>query len=177
MLICGYLHSIGVALPDEEGCDVPRDVSDDEGDDHGDGDDSGDDPDVADCVSVRQPSTSVANHTQLAPIDTGRGASVGSDRSGRVGKSRVSGKEKSTPKSAPSTPESAPESTPKSGDQSVTGQGNSEKSGNQPQVTYVNPPVPTVKPRKEVLPGPNINEKVRRVRRNLRRHQPRAHRC
>ena len=63
----GYLHSIGVSLPDEKG-DVPMGVSDESGDDHGDNGESESDSDVSEGASLQQPSTSVANHTERARI-------------------------------------------------------------------------------------------------------------
>ena len=152
-----YLHSIGIALPDEKGGDVPMEGSSEGDENHDERAESQGDNDVTEEEHVDTPSTSVANHTQSQPLGVPQGTSVALTRS----PSPAFGAQKSAPESAPSEPESAPESAPpkKKSAPSIT------KSAPKPQMK---PPAPLVKAEEEPLPGPNINEKVRAVRQNLR---------
>ena len=146
----GYLHSIGVALPEEKGGDVPMEGSSEGDEDHSKGAESPGDNDVTEEEHVDTPSTSVANHTQSQPLAVPQGTSVTSPHP----TAPALGAQKPVPESVPSEPESAPESAPlkKKSAPSIT------KSAPEPQGKL---PVPLVKAEEEPLPGPNINERVR----------------
>ena len=134
----GYLHSIGVALPDEKGNDAS--LIDRVGDDHGVGDvgDEGEE-EIAEEKLTKQPSTSVANHTYL---DTP--------------------KSPNTPQPTPTKDTNLPNPRKEQTNHTPSPTPSPTFDPIQPsQSAPKNVPDPIVKPKEEVLPGPNINEKVR----------------
>jgi len=76
-----YLHSIGIALPDEKGGDVPMEGSSEGDENHDERAESQGDNDVTEEEHVDTPSTSVANHTQSQPLGVPQGTSVALTRS------------------------------------------------------------------------------------------------